>query len=103
MQALDPDELTRLDHAIAGLDGFKLVILDLHIYARYRCAVLDPSDGSDRMLVDLWRRLALHFRGSPEVAFDVMNEPFGVEAEKWRLIVDRTVAAIRSTGPAVFS
>jgi endoglucanase len=95
---LDPAELARLDRSVAALDGFAMVILDLHNYARYRGAVLDPADGSDRLLADVWRRLALHYKGSPKIAFGIMNEPHGLDAGTWRTVLDRTVTAIRATG-----
>ncbi len=98
MAALDPAELKRLDEAVAGMAGFKVVILDLHNYARYRGKVLDPADGSGAMLDDVWRRLAAHYKGSPQIAFGIMNEPHGIDAGAWRAIAEGTVRSIRQTG-----
>lgn len=98
MGALDPVELDRIDRSIAGLDGFAVIILDLHNYARYRGQLLDGSDRSAAQLADLWRRLAMHYRSSPRIAFGLMNEPHEIGGAQWRGILDRTVASIRSTG-----
>lgn len=95
---LDSAELKRLDDAIADLAGFETVILDLHNYARFRGALLDPDGKSAVWLPDLWRRLALHFRGSPHLAFGIMNEPHGIDAGQWRTLAGATLAAIRATG-----
>ena len=98
MKPLDADELKRLDQVVADMSGFKIVILDLHNYGRYRGRKLDPADGSGAMLDDVWRRLATHYKGSPQVAFGIMNEPNHIDAGAWRGVADGTVRAIRRTG-----
>lgn len=98
MGPLDPGELARLDQAVAELDQFSLIVLDLHNYARYRGTVLSSDPASAATLADVWRRLATHYKGSSKLAFGVMNEPHDIDARQWRAILDRTVGAIRSTG-----
>lgn len=96
-QALSPEEVGRLDTVVASASAYGLtVILDVHNYGRYAGrSVTEPvvADG----LVDLWRRLASHYRGK-RVAFGLMNEPHGIAATAWRRIVDRVMRAIRATG-----
>ena len=98
MGPLDPAELARLDRSLDALSGFRVVILDVHNYARYRRQRLDTPPGSADMLADLWTRLAGRYGRRPNIAFGMMNEPFGLSASGWRGIADRTIAAIRATG-----
>ena len=93
---LDPVELARLDHAIEGFNGFQLIIIDVHNYARYRHHKLDEASGSQ--LADLWSKLAVHYRSDPRIAFAIMNEPHDIGAHVWRNIAEQVVAAIRQTG-----
>lgn len=98
MGTLDPAELQRLDRTVADLDGFTVVIIDIHNYARYRGEVLTAAPGSVELLPDLWRRLAEHYKSSPKVAFGLMNEPHDMDGSDWRAVLDRTVVAVRATG-----
>ncbi|RXZ32250.1 glycoside hydrolase family 5 protein [Sphingomonas desiccabilis] len=95
--ALSTEEVRRLDSVVGSARALGLaVILDVHNYGKYAGRkVTEPAvaDG----LVDLWRRLALRYRGRP-VVFGLMNEPAGIVPEDWRRIVDRVVTAIRATG-----
>jgi endoglucanase len=94
---LDRQELQRLDASLAGLRGYRMVILDLHNYGRYRGAVLDGDNGA-AALADFWIRIARHYQSSPHIAFGLMNEPHGISARKWRRIVDGALAKIRAAG-----
>ncbi len=109
--SLDPAELQRLESAVdsAAEQGLK-VILDLHNYCRYRIgtsqgvvvAVVDePINGKALVrrehLADLWRRLALNFRGHPGVlAYGIMNEPHDMGGSSWKQISQMAVDAVRS-------
>jgi endoglucanase len=95
---LDPVELARLDKSIAGLGGFRLIVLDVHSYAKYRGKRLDVVDPQGTMLADLWTRLARHYAGNPRMAFGLMNEPNGLSATAWRPIAEAALRAIRATG-----
>jgi endoglucanase len=94
---LDFQELKRLDQSIADLAAFKLIIVDLHNYGRYRGALLDEERGA-AMLADFWTRLGKHYGSSPAIAFGLMNEPHGIEARRWRRIMDTVVGTIRAAG-----
>ena len=107
---LDVAERKRLVAAVdsAAEHGLQ-VILDLHNYGRYRtraregivAAVIDaPVDGTPLVrredLADLWRRLALAFRGRTEVlAYGLMNEPHDMGRSSWKEISQAAVNAIR--------
>jgi endoglucanase len=93
-QALDPEELKRLDASLDDLAGFEQVIIGIHNYGRYRGRVLGSAAG----LSDLWTRLAERYKNRPNVAFGIMNEPHGIAAGKWRNIAEATTVAIRRTG-----
>lgn len=98
LQPLDTREIRRLDKALATLSRFRIVILDLHNYARRDGVRLDQLPNGAAMLADLWTRLADRYRRQPHIAFGLMNEPYGIDARHWRTMVDRSVAAIRQTG-----
>lgn len=95
---LNEDEVRRLDQSIADLRGFSTVIVDVHNYARHGGRPLDVQPASSNMLADLWSKLAQRYKSDPRVAFGIMNEPYGVDAKRWRAIADGTIVAIRQTG-----
>jgi endoglucanase len=85
------------------------------ITGRGMVAVLDPHDyggrnvGSQGVLIgsaalpvaafdDLWRRLAQTFKGNERVWFNLMNEPAGISASRWKMIAQSATNAIRATG-----
>jgi endoglucanase len=85
------------------------------ITARGMIAVLDPHDyggrnvgrggvkiGSAALPVsafdDLWTRLAAAFKGNERVWFNLMNEPAGISAARWKMIAQSATNAIRATG-----
>lgn len=95
---LDPAEAARLDKAIADLDGFSTIILDLHNYARYRGQRLDQMPQGGAALADLWDKLARRVKANPRVAYGIMNEPHDVGGLAWRPIAQASINAIRRTG-----
>jgi endoglucanase len=97
---LSKQEMAAVDESIRNAEGFKTILFDVHNYARYRGQRLDQINNGGAMLADLWTRLAEHYKGSPKIAFGIMNEPFDIDAPTWRKINDQAVAAIRETGAA---
>lgn len=95
---LEPAEVARLDTALADLDAFQMVIIDVHNYARYFSVPLDHPSRSGAMLADLWTKLAVRYKDKPAVAFGLMNEPHDIGGAEWRAIADQSIAAIRKTG-----
>jgi endoglucanase len=78
-------------------------------------AVIDPHDYGGRRIVresakigtamlptaafdDLWVRLANAFKGNDRVWFNLMNEPVGISAKRWKMIAQSATNAIRGTG-----
>jgi endoglucanase len=97
MGALDPKELARLDKSVQAMGNIRTIIIDVHNYGRYRGRPLNDAEGA-RLLSDLWSRLASRYRSSPNVAFGMMNEPYGIRATQWRAVASATIRAIRATG-----
>ncbi|MGL4541173.1 MAG: glycoside hydrolase family 5 protein, partial [Polymorphobacter sp.] len=96
---LDADEMARLDTTIAVATGLgAVVIIDVHNYARYRRQTLVTDGVPASALADLWRRLALRYKGNSRVAFGLMNEPVRIGAAEWAKVASETVVAIRGTG-----
>lgn len=47
-----------------------------------------------------WTAIAKRFKSEPNViAYDILNEPYGIALDKWRRAMDRVVKAIRSVDP----
>ena len=62
----------------------------------YASANLKDVDDFD-CLITAWRMIAEHYRNEPNViAYDLLNEPYGISKEKWHRLVGRMVKAIRS-------
>jgi endoglucanase len=95
---LDPDELRHLDSSVDALGDFKLIVLDVHNYGSFDGTKLGDPERGGALLSDLWTKLAQHYRSNPRIAFGIMNEPHGIDADVWRKISERTLAAIRAAG-----
>ncbi len=50
------------------------------------------------LLADLWRRLAIIFKGNPLVAFGVTNEPHDIATSVWFNSAQAVIGSIRATG-----
>lgn len=76
---------------LSGLDNLvniitsngSTVILDIHNYARYYCAVIGqplldlpgaPQEVTDDNFTDLWGKLATHYKDNSNMIFELMNE-----------------------------
>lgn len=83
-----------IDQALSNDLG---VVVDMHHYQEMMRA---PEEHADR-LVELWRQLALRYRGlPPAVVFEILNEPTGnLTAETWNPILARVIAGIREIDP----
>lgn len=95
----DKGELARLDGAVKAANAAGLtVIVDPHDYAYYRGKRIGSADAPVAQFVDLWKRLATHFKGNPRTVFSLMNEPYDVQAADWAKTSQAAVDAIRKTG-----
>lgn len=80
---------------IASLGG--VTILDPHNYARYNGAVIGDGVAVDDF-IDLWKRLASHYKDDRSVIFALMNEPNQMSTDSWADTAQKTINAIRETG-----
>ncbi len=69
------------------------IALDLHNYARYDGQVTDAGK-----LSDVWGKLANEFGGDNSVWFNLMNEPYHIDAGHWANITQEVVNDLRSDG-----
>ena len=95
---LDADELKRIDQMILEMRDFSLIILDIHNYGRFSGTLLDASLVSRQVFSNLWSRLAVKYKNSPNIVFGLMNEPNGISAKTARSLMDAAISAIRSAG-----
>lgn len=77
---LNADHWSTFDAQIQGcLDaGAEMCIVDLHNYARWNGNIVGQGGPTDEDLASLWSQVATKYKGSPKVAFGVMNEPVSV-------------------------
>lgn len=98
---LDAKYLALLDKYVKyTVDSNVHVIIDLHNYARRDGKIVGQSELGADTLVDLWSKLASHFKDQPKVFFGVMNEPHDVDSKTWIGVVQQVVTAIRQQGAA---
>ncbi|EGG01067.1 family 5 glycoside hydrolase, partial [Melampsora larici-populina 98AG31] len=96
---LDPTQLALLDkHVNAVLAKKAYVIIDLHNYARHEGKIVGQSDVGADALVDLWTRLAVHYKDQRHVTFGLMNEPHDVDSKTWIGTLQQVVTAVRKAG-----
>lgn len=50
------------------------------------------------MTLDFWRMVAKHFTGTPNVIFEIFNEPQGIEAAEWTRAAQEIIGTIRAQG-----
>ncbi len=100
-------ELTRLLTAVnyAMAKGLH-VVLDTHNFARRRVAedgwleeyLIGSAEVPSAAFADYCSRLAKVFNSTPSIIFGLMNEPWGLPAERWLSIANEAIAAIRREG-----
>lgn len=95
---IDPVFLARVDWAVKNaLDQGLVAIVDMHHYLE----IFDkPSDHEARFLA-IWKQLAEHYQNySPDVYFELLNEPNGqLTTELWSQFAAEAVQIIRQTNP----
>jgi hypothetical protein len=100
----DPDYLWRyIDRAVGWAGEMELyLIIDWHSIGNVQtgAAPLMPDLYSHtfEMTVDLWQRVAAHFRDTPNVLFEIFNEPQGILVENWHRSATEIVEIIRAQG-----
>ncbi len=82
------------------------VIIDLHdgldqdfaaFYGNFVGSAYGGYNVAD-LLVDFWTKMANIFKGNPNVAFGITNEPHAIVASVWYSCAQKIVNGIRSTG-----
>ncbi|QHG85641.1 glycoside hydrolase family 5 protein [Xanthomonas sp. NCPPB 1638] len=97
--ALDQAQLGLIKKSLAAAKANQQVlILDLHNYASYNGKRIGSDEVPTATVADLWRRLALEFKGDKTVIFGLMNEPNGISAPDWANAAQAAINAIRKTG-----
>ncbi len=91
---LNPEYLSCLQESVSHARANDMtIILDLHNYARYYGEVTDQWK-----LGDVWKKLADHFGDAPDIWFNLMNEPYEVDAGQWADITQSVVNQLREVG-----
>ena len=98
-EAFDGSELERLEGFVETTTAKgHYVILDPHNYARYYGNLIGSEQVPYSAFADFWGKLATIFIDNPRVIFGVMNEPYAMPTEQWRIAANAAIAAIRETG-----
>lgn len=58
----------------------------------------DISNHVEEKTNDFWAQMAAHYKDTPNIVFEIYNEPEGVEAEKWAEITNGVISTIRTAG-----
>jgi endoglucanase len=74
------------------------VILNPHNFARYYNQTVGSSQVPSAVFADFWRRLSSQWVSTPNVMFNLVNEPNTMATEQWVDAANEAITAIRSTG-----
>lgn len=83
----DPAYAGRIDDAVRWITSRGMVaVLDLHTNDPANACRGKPTQQlmADDASLDFWRSAAARYQGNPLVAFDLYNEPHGVDWQTWR-------------------
>jgi endoglucanase len=95
---IDPAFFARVDQVIAqALQPGLAVVIDFH---NYNELYADPA-GQGPRFVALWQQIAAQYRDySPELYFELLNEPQGqLTAALWNTLFAQALAQVRATNP----
>lgn len=74
------------------------VVLNPQNFARYNGAIIGSAAVPNAAFADLWRRLALKYKGNARVVFGLVNEPHTMPSEQWVSAANAAISAIRAAG-----
>lgn len=95
----DLDEVKLLDAVInAGKKNNVKIVIDPHNYGAYRDNLIGSAAVPVASFGDFWKKLAERYKESPNVIFNLMNEPNKQKASEWASQAQVAIDAIRSTG-----
>jgi aryl-phospho-beta-D-glucosidase BglC (GH1 family) len=95
---IDLNFFDRVDWAVNQALARRLIpILDMHNYDEL---FNDPEKHRERFLA-IWRQIAEHYKDySPELAFELLNEPHGnLTADKWNSLLKEGIRVVRRSNP----
>lgn len=100
----DPDYLWRYLDPIVTWNGENgaYTILDLHFIGNIETGggdqMPDIAQPSKDFTLMFWRQVAGYFKDTPNVIFEIFNEPQAISAADWRRNAEEVITVIRSTG-----
>jgi endoglucanase len=104
---IDPAFMARVDDVVTRLLARGVtVVMDMHHYRQLDGDALDPGEArvADAVLQDrfasMWRQIATRFAArSPQLVFELYNEPHGALEPHWNALVARTLPVVRESNP----
>ena len=100
----DPDYLWRCLDPIAGWAGeaHVYVIIDWHYIGNVATGagpqMPDLQANPKDLTLQFWRTTAHYFRNTPNVIFEIFNEPQSIDANDWRSNANEIIQSIRAQG-----
>ncbi len=95
----------KIDEFVSWCEKHKLnMVLNLHKAIGNYCDIqekvqlLDDPELQNRFIA-LWLEFERRYHNKPGLAFEILNEVRNVDPEKWNLLADRTLKAIREKNP----
>ena len=96
---LDREQLARMDDLVGHAAPLGItVVLDPHNYGYGYGHLVGSPETPASAFADFWRRMAAHYRQSPNVIFGLMNEPHDQTPAQWLAPANAAIAAIRAAG-----
>jgi endoglucanase len=104
---IDPAFMARVDDVVTRLLARGVtVLMDMHHYRQLDGDALDPNEARvpDAVLQDrfvaMWRQIATRFAArSPQLVFELYNEPHGALEPSWNALIARTLPVVRESNP----
>lgn len=105
---LNATTLQALDTLVDAITGNNdTAIIDVHNYARWYCSIINQQVNSayinpggvnvtDEDFIDLWTRIAEHYKHNPNVQFQLMNEPHDLNITIWAMTMQKAIYAVRN-------
>jgi endoglucanase len=99
MGDFDPTYASRLDALVAyATSKGAHVIINPQNFARYWGNVIGSPQVPNAVFSDFWSKMAARYGASPNVVFNLVNEPHDMPTEQWVSAANAAIAAIRATG-----
>jgi endoglucanase len=104
---IDPVFMARVDDVVTRLLARGVtVLLNMHHYRQLDGDALDPGEARvpdavvQERFVAMWRQIATRFASrSPQLVFELYNEPHGALEPQWNALIARTLPVVRESNP----